>query len=231
MEMNIMEVFEQQRQRERQVKINRFKQLNQYALPGQILFAGSSLAEQFPMDELKMRLNPVPVIYNRGIGGDTMSDLEADLDTLIIELKPRVLFINIGSNDLNLSTYNENELVSRYKKMLLRIIEKLPQAKIYVLSYYPVNPQAAKDIPAEYAAGMFSTRNNKNINSINKKLRLMAEKLSKEVAAGVAYIDVNTCLLDGNGQLDPELTVEGIHLWPEAYVRVLDVLKPYLGCE
>lgn len=231
MEMDIMEVFEQQRQRERQVKLNRFKQLNQYALPGQILFAGSSLAEQFPMDELKMRLNPVPVIYNRGIGGDTMSDLEADLDTLIIELKPRVLFINIGSNDLNLSTYNENELVSRYKKMLLRIIEKLPQIKIYVLSYYPVNPQAAKDIPAEYAAGMFSTRNNKNINSINKKLQLMAEKLSKEVAAGVAYIDVNTCLLDGNGQLDPELTVEGIHLWPEAYVRVLDVLKAYLACE
>jgi lysophospholipase L1-like esterase len=231
MEMDIMEVFEQQRQRERQVKLNRFKQLNQYALPGQILFAGSSLAEQFPIDELKMRLNPVPVIYNRGIGGDTMSDLEADLDTLIIELKPRVLLINIGSNDLNLSTYNENELVSRYKKILLRIIEKLPQIKIYVLSYYPVNPQAAKDIPAEYAAGMFSTRNNKNINSINKKLQLMAEKLSKEIAAGVAYIDVNTCLLDGNGQLDPELTVEGIHLWPEAYVRVLDVLKAYLVCE
>jgi lysophospholipase L1-like esterase len=231
MEMDIMEVFEQQRQRERQVKLNRFKQLNQHALPGQILFAGSSLAEQFPVDELKMKLNPIPVIYNRGIGGDTMSDLEADLDTLIIELKPRVLFINIGSNDLNLSTYNENELVSRYKKMLLRIIEKLPQIKIYVLSYYPVNPQAAKDIPAEYAAGMFSTRNNKNINSINKKLQLMAEKLSKEVAAVVAYIDVNTCLLDGNGQLDPELTVEGIHLWPEAYVRVLDVLKAYLACE
>jgi lysophospholipase L1-like esterase len=231
MEMDIMEVFEQQRQRERHVKLNRFKQLNQYALPGQILFAGSSLAEQFPIDELKMRLNPVPVIYNRGIGGDTMSDLEADLDTLIIELKPRMLFINIGSNDLNLSTYNENELVSRYKKILLRIIEKLPQIKIYVLSYYPVNPQAAKDIPAEYAAGMFSTRNNKNINSINKKLQLMAEKLSKEIAAGVAYIDVNTCLLDGNGQLDPELTVEGIHLWPEAYVRVLDVLKAYLVCE
>jgi lysophospholipase L1-like esterase len=231
MEMDIMEVFEQQRQRERQVKLNRFKQLNQYALPGQILFAGSSLAEQFPIDELKMRLNPVPVIYNRGIGGDTMSDLEADLDTLIIELKPRVLFINIGSNDLNLPTYNENELVSRYKKILLRIIEKLPQIKIYVLSYYPVNPQAAKDIPAEYAAGMFSTRNNKNINSINKKLQLMAEKLSKEVAAVVAYIDVNTCLLDGNEQLDPELTVEGIHLWPEAYVRVLDVLKAYLACE
>jgi lysophospholipase L1-like esterase len=226
-----MEVFEHQRQSERKVKLNRFKQLNKYALPGQILFAGSSLAEQFPIDELKMKLEPDPVIYNRGIGGDTMSDLEADVDTLIIELKPRTLFINIGSNDLNMPTYNENELVIRYEKILLKIIEKLPQITIYVLSYYPVNPQAAKDIPAEYAAGMFSTRNNKNINSINKKLQLMAEKLSKEVAAEVAYIDVNTCLLDGNGQLDPDLTVEGIHLWPEAYVRVLDVLKAYLACE
>jgi lysophospholipase L1-like esterase len=125
MEMDMMEVFEQLRQRERHIKINRFKQLNKYALTDQILFAGSSLAEQFPKDELKKKLEPVPVIYNRGIGGDTMSDLEADLDTLIIELKPRVLFINIGSNDLNIPTYNEDELVSRYEKTLQRIIEKL----------------------------------------------------------------------------------------------------------
>jgi len=231
MEMDMMEVFEQLRQRERHIKINRFKQLNKYALTDQILFAGSSLAEQFPIDELKMKLEPVPVIYNRGIGGDTMSDLEADLDTLIIELKPRVLFINIGSNDLNIPTYNEDELVSRYEKTLQRIIEKLPQIVIYVLSYYPVNPQSAKDIPAEHAAGMFSNRNNNNINSVNKKLQLMTAKLNNEASAQVEYIDVNTCLLDGNGQLDPELTVEGIHLWPEAYVRVLDVLRPYIVCD
>ena len=101
---------------------------------------------------------------------------------------------------------------------------------IYVLSYYPVNPQSAKDIPAEHAAGMFSNRNN-NINSVNKKLQLMTAKLNNEASAQVEYIDVNTCLLDGNGQLDPELTVEGIHLWPEAYVRVLDVLRPYIVCD
>ena len=65
MEMDMMEVFEQLRQRERHIKINRFKQLNKYAPTDQILFAGSSLAEQFPIDELKMKLEPVPVIYMR----------------------------------------------------------------------------------------------------------------------------------------------------------------------
>lgn len=227
--MDIMKFFEQQRLRERKIKITRFKQLNVHARKGQILFAGSSLAEQFPIDELRLLLDPVPIIYNRGIGGDIMADLEGDCDTLIFDLAPRLLFINIGSNDLNSPQYKEDDLLGRYEKLLRRIIERLPKTSIFVLSYYPVNPTAPSDIPPEHTAVMFANRNNSNINHINQRLENLARALNEESKSGVEYIDVNTCLQDEHGQLAVDLTVEGIHLWPEAYKRVLEVLAPYLS--
>lgn len=52
-------------------KVERFKRLNRYVQPGQILFAGSSLMEQFPIYEFLQNFDLPFKIYNRGIGGYT----------------------------------------------------------------------------------------------------------------------------------------------------------------
>ena len=51
MEHSIQQIFEMEDKMEKQEKIERFRRLNAYVKPGQILFVGSSLMEQFPIYE------------------------------------------------------------------------------------------------------------------------------------------------------------------------------------
>ena len=56
---------------EKKEKARRYRILNQYVRKGEILFAGSSLMEQFPVYEFLLDDGLPYVIYNRGIGGFT----------------------------------------------------------------------------------------------------------------------------------------------------------------
>jgi len=215
-------VIEEAFNKEREIKIVRFNQLNTLAKKGQIVFAGSSLAEQFPINEMLVSLGREITVYNRGIGGDTTLDLIRNMDTCIFCLEPRKLFINIGSNDIGNAGYQEDTLLLNYKLILTQIKNRLPGTQVYLLSYYPVNPNADSDMTEEDKAQMFSTRTNRNIASANKRVELLAKELSYE------YLNVSAPLLDGNGTLNKEYTVEGVHLWPSAYQKVLEILLPYL---
>lgn len=223
--MDMQKFFEQMHAKERLEKIKRFSQLNPLLPKGAIVMAGSSLAEQFPIYELTLadqrRSINDPMIINRGIGGDVIDNLSMNLDTLIIELAPSKLFINIGSNDIGRLDYQEEILMLKYDTLLSQIKSQLPHLELYILSYYPVNPNVASDIPVDIKATMFATRTNEAIASANQQLQLLAKKHN------ATYIDVHRCLLNSAGQLDEKLTIEGIHLWPEAYVCVYEVLKPY----
>lgn len=200
-------------------KLECYRQLNAYVKKDEILFTGSSLAEQFPINELL----PDRTIYNRGVGGFVIDEFLENIDTLIFDLEPSKIFINIGSNDIGLPTYKQDILMAKYQKVLDLIHDKLPQCQVYILSYYPVNPNKKSFIPEEEKAFIFASRTNASINKANKALSLLASKNNAQ------YIDVNTCLLDDSDNLREDYTVEGIHLWPQAYARVLEVLVPYLN--
>lgn len=45
---------------------------------------------------------------------------------------------------------------------------------------------------------------------------------------GYTYIDVNNGLTDVNGNLKEEYTIEGVHMYANAYRCVLENLKQYL---
>jgi lysophospholipase L1-like esterase len=129
-----------------------------------------------------------------------------------------MIFLNIGSNDIRRPEYREDDLVAVYRRILLSIQERLPRTKIRVLSFYPVHSGL---LPEEVRAMMFAKRTNVSIDAVNLRLEGLASEL------GCTYIDVNTCLRDREGNLDPKYTVEGIHLYPNAYEVVLDTLVKY----
>ena len=52
---------------EKTLKLVRYDYLNRTVVPGQILFAGSSLMEQFPVHEFQLGAGLSSLIYNRGI--------------------------------------------------------------------------------------------------------------------------------------------------------------------
>ena len=220
METNDFFKFHQEQMlRDQQEKLERFRILNQNAKKGEILFTGSSLMEQFPVNELLMTRGMSQVVYNRGIGGFTTEDMLRNMEEMVFALKPRKIFINIGTNDIGSQGYRL--LMENYGKIISQIRERLPEAEIYMMAYYPVN-ETDKLPEGEWAKTMFLTRTNENISIANKAVEEMAGRM------GCHFINVNQGLTDEAGKLKKEFTVEGIHMYANGYEVVLENMRPFL---
>ena len=203
---------------EQQKKIKNYDQLNRLCLPGQILFTGSSLMEQFPIAELARRDFPELTIYNRGVGGYTSAQFLDQLPALLLDLRPAVLFLNIGTNDLVEAPDWEERLFENLEMIYRRIRETLPDCQVYIMKFYPVNPYV-NEMAARY---MLRVRTNENLTRVNERNRRLA------AAFGFTYIDANDGLTGEDGLLKPELTVEGVHMYTDGYRIVYRNLRPYL---
>ena len=83
---------------EQLLKIKNYDYINQIALKGKILFTGSSLMEMFPVCEIARSRGIEEIIYNRGVGGLNTDEFLEHIDTLLLDLEPSKIFINIGTN-------------------------------------------------------------------------------------------------------------------------------------
>lgn len=217
----IMEMMRARGVQEQQDKLQRYRILNEKVKKGETLFTGSSLMEQFPIDELRMTEGIDTVIYNRGIGGFTTDDMLQYMEEMVFALEPGRIFINIGTNDISRTEYRLEKLMENYEKILRMIQERLPSAEVYMMAYYPVN-EVDKLPDGDWAKDMFAMRTNENIRIANEAVKKLAEKM------GVHYIDVNQGLTDENGRLKKEYTIEGIHMYANGYRVVLENLRNYL---
>lgn len=217
----LMQQFhEEHSRREKQEKLERFRRLNPYVKPGQILFVGSSLMEQFPIYEFLQDFDLPCKIYNRGIGGYTTLELLESMDECVYAIRPAYVFINIGTNDLNGPEYCQEELIGRYTQILQGIRGNLPEAGIFLLAYYPVNTVVGNRIP--YMKNIMEYRTNARIKAANDAVRGLAERF------GAQFLDLNGPLTDEQGELKAEYTIEGMHMYGNGYKVVLDQLLPLL---
>ena len=216
-----MDFFKELMHREQQDKLERYRILNQNVKKGEILFTGSSLMEQFPVNELLMTNGMDQVVYNRGIGGFTTTDMLQHMEEMVFGTAPSRIFINIGTNDIGSPEYQLETLLERYEEIIVRIQERLPEAEINMMAYYPVN-ETDKIPEGEWGKTAFVTRTNENINIANAAIENLAAK------KGCRFINVNEGLADERGKLKKEYTIEGIHMYANGYQVVLQNLKKYL---
>lgn len=221
----IQEIMAGYQKMEQQEKLERYRILNKHIVKGQILFTGSSLMEQFPINELMMTERIDRIIYNRGIGGFTTSDMLENMDVQIFDVEPSKIFINIGTNDISYAGAPFDDVLSymlkNYSDILWQIKTRLPDTQVYVMAYYPVN-ETDKVPEGEWGKYMFVNRNNRNLPAANAAVKALAEQF------GYQYIDVNGGLTDNRGMLKKEYTIEGIHMYANGYRVVLENMKPYL---
>ncbi|MCD8190183.1 MAG: GDSL-type esterase/lipase family protein [Clostridiales bacterium] len=223
-EVIVREVMQAMTKHEQAEKVNRYRILNQFAKRGEILFTGSSLMEQFPIQELLIDLGLDTVVYNRGIGGFTSDDMLMHMEEQVFGVEPSVIFINIGTNDLADGSHpfeaQMAKLLVNYEKILRQIKERIPKARVYLMAYYPVNET---DKVPEWGAELFVNRNNRNLPVANQAVQKLAEKM------GYEYIDVNEGLTDERGMLRAEYTIEGIHMYANGYRVVLNNMRKKIG--
>lgn len=214
------EAFFRERQRqEKEDKLARFRHLNPYVRKGQVVFAGSSLMEQFPIYEFLLDFQLPYTVYNRGVGGFTTDEFYAALEDCVFALEPAHLFLNIGTNDLNGPEYRLSRLLDNYEKILQAIRGRLPATRLYLMAYYPVNPAVAT-IP--HMQEIFRHRTNARIREASEGVQALAARY------GARFLDCNAGLTDADGNLKAEYTIEGMHMYANGYKPVLDALLPVL---
>ena len=204
---------------EKEQMVRDFHVRNQNAVKGQIVFTGSSLMEMFPIEEWVKELGQdAPIVYNRGVGGYRTKDLLPILDAGVFELEPRKVFINIGTNDLSDPDIPIEKVMEQYDRIIALIEEKLPGVMIYMMAYYPINYDAA----AEEMKPCLLIRTNEKIRTANEQVEKLAAK------HGQKYINVNAPLMDEQGRLKAEYTIEGMHIKPEGYRAIFDDVMKYV---
>ena len=200
----------------KQETVAKYRELNRQAQPGKIVCAGSSLMEMFPVNTLAEEAGCEKVIYNRGVSGFVTDELLEVIDVCILDLKPKRLFINIGTNDLSDPRVTIPDLMTNYGKILNIVEEALPGIEIYMMAYYPVNYEAATEELKE----CLKIRTNERIREANDAVKQLA------AAHHAKYIDVNRNLKDEQGRLKAEYTLEGMHINEEGYRAMFpDFLK------
>lgn len=199
-------------------KLKNYREKNKEAVYGQVVFAGSSLMEMFPINKLLEEHGDDTIIYNRGIGGYVTNELLQVTDVCITDLKPKKVFLNIGTNDLSNPRIPISQMIENYDRILCKIEEALPQAVIYLMAYYPVNYEAA----AEEMKECLKIRTNEKIERANEEVKKLAQK------HGQHYIDVNKNLKDEQGRLKAEYTIEGMHINEEGYAAIYDDVMRYV---
>ena len=201
---------------DKEMKVERYREANKTARHGEVVFTGSSLMEMFPITKIIEEKGINVTVYNRGIGGFVTKELLEVLDVCVLDLKPRRLFINIGTNDLSNPGISIGEMIGTYDQIISRIEDSLPNIEIYFMAYYPINYDAASEDMKE----CLRIRTNEKINLANAEVEKLAKRHSQR------YIDVNANLKDELGRLKAEYTIEGMHIYEDGYRAIFeDVLK------
>lgn len=202
----------------KEYKIERYKKLNETVKKGQIVCAGSSLMEMFPIEQFIEEDGVAVTIYNRGVGGFVTEELLANVDTCILDLEPSKLFINIGTNDLSIAERSVDTIMDTYGKILSAVQKRLPNVEIFLMAYYPVNYDAA----AEEMKPCLRIRTNEKIAMANERVAELAK------AHHAHFIDINEPLKDAAGNLKAEYTIEGMHINEQGYRAIYPLFMNYI---
>ena len=207
---------------DQKIKIRNYDFLNQMVVKGKILFTGSSLMEMFPVCEIAKSKGIDQVIYNRGVGGLNTDEFLECIHTLLLDLEPSKIFINIGTNDITEERFGDQwmtHLMENYKKILETACERLNHPDIYVMAFYPANLHLPWQ--TEESVSWMKLRTPENIDRCNKELQKIAD------AYGCHFLDCNAELVNENGEQKPEYAIDGVHMYANGYFKVSDALVQY----
>lgn len=173
---------------------------------GGTLFVGDSLTDRGEWAEMLGDAS----VKNRGIAGETTTDVLARTADLVA-MKPSRVLLMVGANDLFAGDAIER-IVPRYLAIVDALRRGAPDASLVCQSVLPVREELLKKPIA-----------NASIVALNEALRGAVE------AKGCAWADVRSALIDREGKLDRRFTIDGVHLTGEGYAAWVKALAPWTG--
>ena len=155
------------------------------------------LAQQFP--DLKL-----PKVINKGISGQKAEDLVKRFDKDVVKLKPAVVTLSIGINDVwhRLKPPHDAQILAAYKENVAKMVDQAQEAGIKVIL---LAPTVIQEDP--------STEGNKRlVQYVEAEKQIAAEKKCQ-------FVDLHGMFLKALKQKPAEekgnwLTGDGVHMKP-----------------
>jgi lysophospholipase L1-like esterase len=191
----------------RQSELLRYARANANLPPPQngemrVVFLGDSITDRWD-DEGFGGFFPEKPYINRGIGGETTLEMLGRFRQDVIALKPQVVVILAGTNDLGFNLGNSPiEAVSGNLASMAELAS-LHKIRVVLASVLPVSDynQAPDGAPLIQTAG----RPPAKIIELNEAIKKYAER------SGHIYLDYHSALIDEKGMLKAELASDGLH--------------------
>jgi lysophospholipase L1-like esterase len=170
-----------------------------------VVFMGDSITDGW--GKRYGKFFPGKPYINRGISGQTTPQMLIRFRPDVIALKPKVVVILAGTNDISGNTGPSTlEMIEDNLASMVDLAQK-NNIKVVLSSVMPV---------CDYIQNQTKRRPNEQIIALNKWI--------KGYAAGhnVIYLDYYTPMLDDKGVLKQEITFDGLHPNSEGY----DIMMP-----
>jgi len=146
-------------------------------------------------------------IVNKGIYGDWVLKAVDRFDTDVIDLKPKILVMLIGTNDLG-NGQPADEIVNNIEIMLRKAANQ--NIQIILCNLLPVRNKYLMNRPL------------KDLLLINNELETLSQRYESD------YVDFYSQLTDKDGLFSVDFTSDGIHPNGSGYLRMSKIIFPYL---
>lgn len=146
---------------------------------------------------------PDRTVHNLGVAGDTTDMVVARLPQ-VVELKPESIALLVGTNDLGMRKSVEH-LVRNIEYLLVSLRRDLPGVRMLVQSIMPRG--------REFAA---------QVQDANRHLRQFSPSVNAQ------YLDLWPAFAQDDGEIDPALSDDRLHLNAAGYEAWLAELRPAL---
>lgn len=162
------------------------------------ILVGDSLTLWFPSENL-----PSGKFWlNQGISGENSTQIKSRIDAFA-ETRPDTIYVMAGTNDLRQGV-SDRVILNNIRQIIRSLHENHPQAQIILQSILPMRLSSiARDREALLQAN--------RIPNLNLQLALIARQ------EGAGYLNLHNLFIDDNGQIQSDLTTDGIHLTSRGY--------------
>lgn len=149
---------------------------------------------------------------DRGISGQTTSQMVLRMMSDVVSLRPRVVHIMGGTNDIAGNTGPMPAQMSEDNVRAMADIAERQGIKVLIASVPPAGKFPwAPDV---------ETRN--SIAELNRRLKRLARQ------TGATFVDYHPALDDGTGAMKPGLAVDGVHPTEAGYDAMATIVDPVL---
>ena len=149
---------------------------------------------------------------DRGIGGQTTSQMVLRMMSDVVALRPRAVHIMGGTNDIAGNT----------GPMTAQMTQDNIEAMTDIAQRHGIKVMIASIPPAAQFPWSPAIETRRSIAALNRRLRRLARR------TGATWVDYHPVLDDGSGAMKPGLASDGVHPTETGYDAMATVIQPVL---